>query len=228
MPTLPHVTTSTDRVVNRSDRRAARLVAAALRAGRPSANDAFDRFMPDELRQVSDRYWTPLPVVRRAAQWLRETQARSVVDLGSGSGKFCVAAALLTRCEFVGVEQRAPLVAAARDLAAVFGVDDRVSFVTAELDPLTAPPSEAYYLFNPFGQYTFESDAYDDPALDFTPEVHRRGVSAVTKLLEGAPAGTFVITYNGFGSKPPPGYEQIDIALHLPGTLRLWKHSGPS
>lgn len=223
MPTLPHAMTPADRTVDRGARRGARLVAAALRAGRPSANEAFDRFLPDELRRVSDRYWTPLSVVRRAAQWLRETQARSVVDIGSGAGKFCVAAALLTRCEVVGLERRAALAAAARDLAAVFDVDARVRIVTGELDPLTAPRADAYYFFNPFGEYRFDSAVFDEPGTAFTHEHHRRGVAAVTTLLSRAPAGTFVITYNGFGGTMPSSYEQIDIAQRLPGTLRLWK-----
>lgn len=223
MPVLPDTRTPVKRTIDRSERRGARLVAAALRGGRASANDAFDRFLPDELRLVSDRYWTPLSVVRRAAHWLREAQVRRVVDMGSGAGKFCVGAALLTRCEFIGVERRAPLVAAADDLAAVFGVDDRVRFVTAELDPITAPVADAYYFFNPFGDYTFNSDAYDEPGMDFTPEDHRRGVAAVTALLSRAAAGTFVITYNGFGGTMPSTYEQIDVAQRQPGTLRLWK-----
>lgn len=205
------------------ERRAARLVAAALRAGRASANDAFDRFLPQELRDVSDQYWTPLAVVRRAAVWLRETQVRTVVDVGSGAGKFCVAAALLTRCRFIGLEQRGALVDSAGQLADVFGVADRVTFVHGRLDAAAAPAGDAYYFFNPFGEYVFNSSRFDDADIAFTPETHRQDLAHVTALLSRAPVGTFVVAYRGFGDKAPPGYEQLDVALHLPGTLRLWK-----
>ena len=46
---------------------------------------------------------------------------QSVVDIGSGAGKFCVAAALGSGCRFTGLEQRPRLVAAARTLAAYTG-----------------------------------------------------------------------------------------------------------
>jgi hypothetical protein len=198
-------------------------VAAALRAGRSSANDAFDRFLPGALSEVSGKYWTPLPVVRRVAAWLREEQVRTVVDIGSGAGKFCVAGALLTRCRFVGLEQRASLVEAARDLAAAFEVDDRVTFVHGNCDATAAPAGEAYYLFNPFGPYHFDSPRFAEPSVTFTSETQRADLAAVAKLLTQAPVGTFAVTYNGFGAKLPPTYEQLDVVLRLPGTLRLWK-----
>ena len=210
----------------RNARRSARLVAAALRAGRSSANDAFDRFLPDSLREVSDKYWTPLSVVRRVAAWLREEQIRTVVDIGSGAGKFCVAGALLTRCRFIGLEQRASLVDAARDLAAAFEVDDRVTFVHGNCDPKTTPVGEAYYFFNPFGPYRFDSPRFAEPTVTFTSETQRADLAAVTDLLTQAPVGTFAVTYNGFGAKLPPAYEQLDFALRIPGTLRLWKKTG--
>jgi hypothetical protein len=202
------------------------LVAAALRAGKSSANDAFDRFLPQELREVSGRYWTPLPIVRRVSMWLREGQVRTVVDIGSGVGKFCVAGALLTRCRFIGLEQRAALVATASGLAATFGVEDRVSFVHGSCGATTTPIGDAYYLFNPFGEYRFDSPRFTEPGVAFTRETYCADILAVTEVLARAPMGTLVITLNGFGGKFPPGYDQIDIGLGLQGTLRLWRKRG--
>ena len=206
-------------------RRAVRLAAAALRARRAAADDAFDRLLPEELRDVSRHYWTPVPVVRRAAAWLREARVRNVVDVGSGAGKFCIAAALLTRCRFTGVEHRASLVAVARDLAVRFGVDRRVSFVDGDLRAATGLAADAYYLFNPFGEYAF-SPRFGDPGLVFSPEARERDIAMVTTWLAQAPAGTFVITYNGFGGAFPASYEQLDVLDRLPGTLRFWRQRG--
>ena len=223
---LPAHLASRIRAPHRTARRDARLVAAAIRAGRASANDAFDRFLPDDLRTVSRHYWTPLRVVGRAAAWLRETQARSVIDIGSGAGKFCVAIALLTRCRVMGLEHRASLVSAARDLAEVFAVDDRVTFTHGDLSMAAGLSGDCYYFFNPFGDYTFESPRFAEPEVVFSPETQRRDIEAVAALLSQAPLGTFVITYNGYGGTIPAGYEQVDVAVHLPGTLRLWKKHG--
>ncbi len=211
------------RATDRTNRRAARLVAAALRTGRRSADAAFDRFLPDELQRVSRHYWTPLPVIRRAAVWLRDTRVRTVVDVGSGAGKFCVAAALLTRCQFVGVEHRSSLVTAARDLAGVFELDDRVTFMKGDLETASGIDAGAYYFFNPFGAYDFESTLFVDPDVTFSTDTQRRDIAAVAAMLARAPAGTVAITYNGFGGTIPPDYQQIDVATRLPGTLRLWK-----
>ncbi len=112
---------------------------------------------------------------------------------------------------------------AARGLAGTFEVDDRVTFVHSELASATDLAGDAYYFFNPFGDYAFESDQFAEPGLAFTPETHKRDIIAVNALLARAPLGTIVITYNGFGGKVPVGYEQIDVATRLPGTLRLWK-----
>jgi SAM-dependent methyltransferase len=200
-------------------------VASALRAG-CTDDDAFDRFLPLELRDVSALYWTPLRAVRQAAAWLREIQVRTVVDIGSGAGKFCVAAALLTRCRLAGLEKRAALVEAARDLAAIFEVEDRVAFVTGDLGATAAPAGEAYYFFNPFGEYSFYSTRFAEPRAAFAAEAFARDVAAATACLSGAPAGTFVITLNGIGGRVPDEYVQLDVARHLPGTLRLWRKAG--
>jgi len=148
---------------------------------------------------------------------------RTVVDIGSGAGKFCVAGALLTRCRFIGLEQRGSLVAAARELAGTFEVDDRVTFVTGDCGATTTPVGDAYYLFNPFGEYSISSVRFAEPGVAFTRETYRADVAAVTELLSRAPLGTLVITYNGFGGRVPRDYEQIDAGLGVRGNLRLWR-----
>lgn len=206
--------------------RAARLVTRAIRAGQQPANEAFDRWLPEALRERSEEYWTPLPVLARVADWLRGTQVRTVVDIGSGAGKFCVAAALLTSCRFIGLEQRASLVDTARTLADLFGVADRVTFLQGDFGAVPAPPADAYYLYNPFGEYDFDSDRYAELDVPFDTETLARDLFALTHLLSLAPAGTLVITYNGFGGALPDGYEQIAVDVRFPCALRLWRKRG--
>jgi predicted RNA methylase len=163
-------------------------VAEALRAGRCPPDRAFDRFLPDELRVVSGQYWTPLGVAKRVAEWLDELNVRTVVDIGSGAGKFCVAAALAGHCHFIGLEQRSRLVASARTLARVFGVDDRVSFIEGAFGDIATPIADAYYLYNPFGEYRFGSRDHFDRELELSDKRHARDVAAVEDLLQRARA----------------------------------------
>ena len=106
-----------------------RRAADALGAGDARADALFDRLLPPALRAVSDDYWTPAPVVRQVAAWLRDDGVDTIVDIGSGAGKFCVGLALLTGCRVTGLEQRPSLVSAARRLATQCGVHDRVTFI---------------------------------------------------------------------------------------------------
>lgn len=202
---------------------AAQSVAKALRIGKCPEDRAFDCFLPDDLRIVSARYWTPIMVARRAALWLGELDIHTVVDIGSGAGKFCVAAALAGRCHFIGLEQRSELVASARALARLFAVDDRVSFVEGVFGDIATPVAEAYYLYNPFGgEYVFGSPEGLE-RVRASLERYARDVASVEALLQGACVGTCVVTYNGFGGRVPSGYRQIRVDRTLPNTLSLWR-----
>lgn len=201
-------------------------MAEAIQARRTRADVAFDRWLPLELRDRSLEYWTPLSVLARVADWLRETQVRTVVDIGSGAGKFCVATALLTSCRFIGLEQRASLVDMARTLATHFDVADRVTFLTGDFGTVPVPQADAYYLYNPFGEYDFDSDRYAELDVPFNDQTLKRDLFAMSHLLALAPAGTLVITYNGFGGPLPRSYEQISVDVRFPCALRLWRKRG--
>jgi predicted RNA methylase len=202
-------------------------LAAELRAGVLPDDETFDRFLPMRLRAVSGMFWTPLAVAARTAEWFAELGVDSVVDIGSGVGKYCVAAALGGRCRFTGIEQRPRLVVAASRLARQFRVDDRVRFVAGSLDPGTTPTADAYYLYNPFGENRFGPEGHLDEDVELGEDRYRRDIAAVEQLLERAPAGTYVITYNGFGGRVPAGYDQIRVDRTLPNMLRMWHKASP-
>lgn len=91
-----------------------------MRAGSCPDDGSFDRFLPEPLKLVSPEYWTPLAVAQQAAKWADDSGFRTVVDIGSGAGKFCVAAALFGKCRFIGLEQYSSLVTSARALVDLF------------------------------------------------------------------------------------------------------------
>lgn len=149
---------------------------------------------------------------------------RSVVDVGSGAGKFCVAAALCGRARFHGVEQRPRLVAAARELARVFDVGDRVTFSHAVFGPASPlPRADAYYFYNPFGENLFGPEDRLDDEVEVSEPRYVREVAAVEAMLGRAPVGTYILTYNGFGGGVPTSYATIRVDRKLPNTLRLWR-----
>jgi hypothetical protein len=131
-------------------------IANCIRAGNMPSDRAFDQLLPPEFQGPSEHYWTPLRLALRAGDWFEEFGVQSVVDIGSGVGKFCVIAALRCRARFVGIEHRKNLVEAARDLASTFGVADRVEFRHEVFGRSRTPAAGAYYLFHPFGENLYE------------------------------------------------------------------------
>jgi len=205
-----------------------RRVADLLRSGGCPDDRDFDQFLPRGLQPVSYCHWTPIAAVARAATWLNELKVRSVVDVGSGAGKFCVAAALASGCHFLGVEHRPDLVAGARLLAKRFGVQDRVCFLQEAFGDAAPPPAEAYYLYNPFEENLSDGDQSLDAKVELSDERYLRDVSAAEHWLGLAPVGTYVLTYNGFGGELPCTYEELRSERELPSVLRLWRKASDS
>jgi SAM-dependent methyltransferase len=207
----------------------ARRVAKLLRSGRRPPDRAFDCYLPDGLRAVSNQHWTPLAVAARAAEWFDELGIRTVVDIGSGAGKFCVIAALAGRCQLTGLEQRARLVAAARELARRFEVDDRVSFVHGTFGEAALPVADAYYFYNPFGENLFGRGDHLDEDVELSPQRHKRDTASTAALLQRAEVGTYLVTYNGFGGRVPASYQEVYVDFEELSVLRISRkvHSAP-
>jgi hypothetical protein len=198
-------------------------VADALRRGDGASDREFDRFLPPRLGAISARYWTPLRVAVRAAAWLDELNIRSLVDIGSGAGKFCVATAIMSRCNFLGIEHRKDLVATARALAEVFGVQARVSFLEETFGDAPLPNAECYYFYNPFLEAMLEPEAWLDNHVEHGECRYDRELLAVEHWLSQAPVGTYVLTYNGLGTDLPRTFTEIRQDQSFPCNLRLYR-----
>jgi hypothetical protein len=197
----------------------------ALGAGACIPDAAFDQFLPETMRRLSAQHWTPLAVAARAAQWFDEYNIRSVVDVGSGSGKFCVAAALACGCHFTGVEHRGRLVTHARDLARTFGVASRTYFIHGAVGEVRLPSVDAYYLYNPFEEDILPPNQRIDGDIALSRERSRCDAEAVRSLLARAPVGTYALVYNGFGESVPQAYRKVRVDRELPNVLCLWRKS---
>lgn len=198
-------------------------VANTLRAGLCPSDRAFDRLLPRALRVVSGQYWTPVVAAVRAAEWFEQLNIGTVVDIGSGAGKFCVVAALAGHARFTGLEQRPRLVSAARNLAHALELNERVTFVHGTLGESHVPEADAYYLYNPFGENLFGPDDHLDQEVELGYARYLRDIAFVEQLLRDAPIGTHLLTYNGFGGQVPATYHEVFVDRALPNVLRLWR-----
>jgi SAM-dependent methyltransferase len=168
----------------------------------------FDLVYPRALRFLSRVHWTPVRVARAAAHLLAEAGATSILDVGSGPGKFCIIGALSTAARFVGVEYRAHLVEAARVAAARLGVR-RVRFCRANIVDFDCADFDGFYLFNPFYEQMGRGKIAIDAQAPASRGLYRRYVRTIEQKLAAARSGTAVVTYHGFGGLMPPDYEVV-------------------
>ncbi|MEZ4393786.1 MAG: hypothetical protein R3A48_22165 [Polyangiales bacterium] len=203
-----------------------REIAEALAEGRPVPEPDFDRYLPARLRLISARHWTPVRVAAFGARWLEARGARTVVDVGSGAGKFCVAGALASGCAFAGIEQRESLVDVAQGLARLYRLSERVTF-TREVYDGALPAADAYYLFNPFGENILDAPEHIDHDVELSDHRYLRDLASMERAMREAPVGTHFLMFNGFGGAIPDTYDEVRPAADTPDLLSLWQKVRP-
>lgn len=194
-----------------------------LALGQTVSDASFDRVIPSPWRASSDRYWTPVAVARRTVEWFVEHGGRRVLDVGSGIGKFCLVGAAASDLDFVGIEQRPHLVEAANALARELGLDARARFVRATLDTFDVEGFDCLYLYNPFAENLYAPDSWLDSTVALNTDRFRADIRTVERILLGAPMGTKLITYFGFGGRVPNGFVPLRVAMIGDDTIRLWE-----
>lgn len=208
----------------------AREIVAALRRGDLPDDDVFDAIYAPRWRVLSWQHWTPIEVADLAVDWLIGGGARRVLDVGAGVGKLCVYGGLVAPDEvtFVGVEQRAELVEAARQTAARLGVADRVELRHATLDAIDPSEFDAFYLFNPFAENlsTDENDELIDRNVPLSSERFRHDVALVEDWLRRAQSGTRLVTFFGFGGVIPDDFRLVASQRVAGDALRAWEKRG--
>jgi len=166
-----------------------------------SLDREFDRLIPSDLRHLSSTHWTPVRVAIRAASLLCASRHMRILDVGSGVGKLCSIGAMSTLGLWCGVEQHAPLVSTATQLARALGVEDRTRFIHADGFSIDWNEYDALYFYNPF-----ELALFGDPATAPSTTVQ---VARVQQRLAALPNCTRVVTFHGFGGVMPPTFELL-------------------
>jgi SAM-dependent methyltransferase len=197
--------------------------ARALRAGRLVDDRVFDRVFPASMRRASRTHWTPVEVAMRAANLLASRPDSTILDVGSGIGKFCiVAAAAVPKVRVRGVEHRPHLVEIARGAAQKLGVD--VDFAHGTLDLVDPTSIDGLYLFNPFAENLSSPEDRLDESIELGEQRFWRDIETTKRFLRVARTGTRVVTYCGWGGVMPSEYELV-LRESRAGTIELWMKS---
>ena len=193
----------------------------ALRAG-VATNRAFDRLYAAPVRQRSARFWTPVEVAHRAGRLLAGQNVRTVLDVGAGVGKFCIAAACACPdIEFTGVEHRPHFVEAARAASARIGTNN-ARFVVGDATAPGLLDFDALYLYNPFAENLYVDSHPLDNTVELSPRRLIADVQRIVHALVAASVGMCLLTYHGFGGPIPATYELAHEEEAGTDWLRLW------
>lgn len=179
---------------------------------------AFDWLYPEHIEAKSQKHWSPLAVAQKAAQFLAEPGAR-ILDIGSGVGKFCLAAAhYYPDTFFFGVEQRHELVLCA-EAAKNYLQLSNVHFVFANMTQVNFDEFDHFYFYNAFYENIDVEDPIDD-AIETSYSLYRYYTSYLYTVLEQRPAGTRLATYHGMEEEIPASYTLADVSCDT--LLKMW------
>jgi len=184
-----------------------------------SSDEQFNYLYPVPVRQLAAKHWTPLHITWSIAQYLAPGDNTRVLDIGSGVGKFCLAAAwCMPTAFFTGVEQRKDLVAHADSAQAILKLEN-VEFIHKNFTRLDFDRYDHFYFYNSFYENLVDTEKIDD-SIAYSPELYDYYNRYLYKKLDGRPAGTRLVTYHSLEAEIPPTYHLVECQVN--DLLKFW------
>ena len=166
----------------------------------------FHKLYPFFIFQLSAMHWTPLNITRKIMQYLAQDRSVKILDIGSGVGKFCLAAAHYSPdAQIFGIEQRESLVECANRANDILGLSN-VCFLHGNFTQLDLKQYDHFYLYNSFFENIDRTSRIDNAIL-YSESLYNYYNLYLYKQLEEMPTGTKVATYCSWDDEIPPGYQ---------------------
>lgn len=184
-----------------------------------SSDTRFNKIYPPSIQALAQRHWTPLVVARKAAGFLAAENEARILDIGSGVGKFCLAAAnYKPNAFFTGVEQRKSLVNHAETAKGILGLEN-VSFINGNFTQIDFRNYDHFYFYNAFYENLAGTDKIDE-SIDYSGELFNYYNRYLYKQLEQKPPGTRLAVFHSLEDEMPPGYHVVGIEMD--SLLKFW------
>lgn len=168
----------------------------------------FNSLYPLPIQDVAEKHWTPMAVAEKAAAFLAVNDDVKILDIGSGSGKFClIAAHLFPQTLFYGVEQRPGLVSLSSQLAKELELEN-VFFCCENIAKMDFDKYDHFYFYNSFYENIAGTQKIDDDVI-YSEELYNYYNRYLYKQLDKKPAGTRLVTYHSFGKEVPRSFEVV-------------------
>jgi SAM-dependent methyltransferase len=183
------------------------------------SDEQFHELYPKSIQALSRRHWTPLTIARKAADFLAAEAHSRVLDIGSGVGKFSLAAAYFKPdSHFFGIEQRKDLVIHAEAAAGTLNLSN-VSFMHGNFTQLDLRNYDNFYFYNSFYENLATADKIDD-SIDYSLELYNYYNRFLFRQLEQTPEGTRLATYHSLEDEVPPSFHVVGSAIN--NFLKFW------
>jgi SAM-dependent methyltransferase len=184
-----------------------------------SSDLSFNDLYPDSIRALSKLHWTPLHIAEKVAHFLSENQGESILDIGSGAGKFCLAAAhYAPEAFYYGIEQRKSLITHAENAKKQLGLEN-VSFMHGNFTQLDFRKFDHFYFYNSFYENLPGTDKIDD-SIEYSDELYIYYKRYLFKQLEYKPKGTRLCTLCTWDHEIPPEYHVV--GSEMLDRLKFW------
>jgi len=184
-----------------------------------SSDDQLNEIYPLSIQSKADQHWTPLNVARKASSFLAAEDNVRILDIGSGVGKFCLAAAFYKpKAFYYGVEQRESLIYCSNVVKQRLHLKN-VSFIHANFTQIDFRNYDHFYFFNAFYENLAGTDKIDD-SIDYSGELYNYYNRYLYKQLEQKPAGTRLATYHSLEDEVPKGYHIV--GSEMDNLLKFW------
>ena len=195
-------------------------IASFLPAGRWFiSDDAFNSLYPAHINHLAQKHWTPLRIARVAIDFLTPEKGTKVLDIGSGIGKFCLAAGYYRKSSFfTGVEQRENLVQLANKTKDRLKLSN-INFIHRNFTQLDFHEYDHFYFFNSF--YENLSGGYKiDDSIDYTEELYNYYSRCLYNKLDEMPSGTRIVSFHSLEDEIPFSYRVVDSRFG--NQLKYW------
>jgi len=196
-----------------------RLTAGINKAKLFISDRQFDQLYPVAIQKLALKHWTPLYVARRAAYFLAAEKNARILDIGSGVGKFCLAAShFMPNAFYYGIEQRRSLIYYADKAKELLRLEN-VTFLNGNFTQLDFRQYDHFYFYNSFYENLAGTNKIDNH-IDHSIELYHYYNRYLYKQLEQMPAGTRLATFHSLEDEIPAGYHVV--GSEKDNLLKFW------
>lgn len=173
-----------------------------------SSDKEFNQLYSSAIQLLAQNHWTPLEVAKKAADFLASDKGSRVLDIGSGVGKFCLAAAYFKpHSVFYGVEQRVSLIVHAEEVKKKLGYTN-AHFIHDNITKIDFKQYDHFYFYNSFYENLYGTQKIDS-SLEYTGDLYNYYNQYLYRQLSKMPDGTKMATYHILEDEMPGGFHMV-------------------